>query len=189
MARAEIDTRQWEQVRRLMTQVMTTDAKAIMDKGGQAAGATFDQAVRSELPPPVRRQAAAPYWTDKQRRWWWGTMHAKARGQSKALPGWKAVYRRVEGRKTLVISGAYRRTNTLVRSLTYAVTSTASAVSVTYGTNRLYAKYVLDRTDQAQYHKGNWKTLQQFAEDQQDAVRVAFESAAGAEFEKRWERP
>jgi len=186
MAEFTHDTRDWQQVRRLMTQIVRTDAKAIMQKGGQAAGAKFDQVVRSTLPPPVRRQAAAPYWTDKQKRWWWGTMRRKALGQSRELPGWKAVYKRVEGRRVLVISGGYRRTNTLVRSLTYAVKATPTEVTVSYGTNRLYAKYVIDRADQAQYHKGNWKTLQAFAEEHGDAVRAAFEQAAGAEFEKRW---
>lgn len=186
MAEFGHDTRDWQEVRRLMTRLIKQDAKAIMERGGQAAGAGFDQAVRSTLPPPVRRQAAAPYWTDKQKRWWWGTMHRKASGQSRELPGWKAVYRRIEGRKVLVLSGGYRRTNSLVRSLTYAVKATATEVIIAYGTNRVYAKWVIDRANQAEYHKGNWKTLQEFAEEHETAVRTAFEQAAGAEFERRW---
>lgn len=182
----ERDTRPWTEVKALMTRLVTTDAQAIMQAGAEAAGATFDGLVRSDLPPPVRRRGVAAYWTAKQRAWWWGTMRAKALGRSHALPGWKAAYRRIEGRKTLVISGAYRRSNTLVRTLSYTVKATDREATVTYGTNTLYARWVLDRVDQSLYHKGNWKTLQDMAADHEQTVRAAFEKAARAEFERRW---
>ena len=173
MAQTTFDIGEWKAYRRDMERLYG-NMPYIFETAGKTAGAKFDQLVREELPPPVRVQRQAPYWTDKQRRWWWGTMHAKAQGKSKALPGWKAVYRQVNGRKTLIISGHYKRTGKLVQSLTYDVVTHADETLIRYGSNRLSAKYVIDQEDQATYHKGNWRTLNAMAADYQDEVTLTF---------------
>jgi len=168
-----------------MEQLLKYGLPEILRIAGNRAGATFDEVVRTELPPPVRTQRAAPYWTGKQRRWWWGTMHKKAQGKSQALPGWKAAYQVVDGRKTLVLSGGHVRTGKLVQSLAYEVRQAGDTTDVVYGTNRVYAKYVIDREDQATYHKGNWKTLQDMAADATPRVVAAFDAAIDAEIGRR----
>ncbi len=174
MADVAIDLGGWQAHQRRLEMFAQRGQQAILREAAELAGAAFDEVVRSSLPPPRRPLPQAKHWTDKQRRWWWGTMHAKARGESKALPGWKAAYRKQEGREVLVISGFYRRTGTLVKSLTYEVRQSGPNTDVVYGTNRAYAQYVIDRDRQAQYHQGNWKTLQQFAVEATPRVRQAF---------------
>lgn len=174
MVDVALDLSDWEAHRRKLERFAQREQQIIVREAAELAGAAFDEVVRSELPPPRRPMRQAPFWTAKQRRWWWGTMHAKAQG-SKALPGWKAAYKIRDGRKMLVISGFYRRTGTLVKSLTYEVRQRWPDTDVVYGTNRAYARYVIDQRDQARYHKGNWKTLQQFATDGAVRVRRAFE--------------
>ncbi|GIV82073.1 MAG: hypothetical protein KatS3mg051_1427 [Anaerolineae bacterium] len=174
MADVVIDFSEWQEHQRRLAQFAQREQLAVLREAAELAGAAFDEVVRSELPPPRRPLPQAPHWTARQRRWWWATMHAKAQGRSKALPGWKATYRIVEGRKTLVISGFYRRTGKLVQSLTYEVRQSGANTDVVYGTNRAYAAYVIDRDRQAQYHAGNWKTLQQFATEATARVRQAF---------------
>ena len=190
MATASIDLTEWHAFQRELKRVTQDGVPGILRAGANRAGAKFDGIVRSELPPTPRPLHQAQHWTAKQRAWWWGTMHAKAQGRSKALPGWRAVYKkvRVPGtkrvRKVLVISGSYRRTGTMVRSLTYDVVQTADATEVRYGTNTLYAKWVIDEVNQAQYHKGNWKTLQQFAAENEEPVRAAFAEGAFEEIDR-----
>ena len=184
MASSTIDLRALSKHNRALAKTVG-DLPVVMRFAGQRAGAAFDHDVRTALPPPVRRQPAAPYWTAKQRRWWWGTMHAKAQGRSQELPGWKAAYKKVNGRKALVISGAYKRTGTLVKSLAYEVRQTPTMTEIIYGTNRAYAKYVIDATDQATYHKGNWRTLQALARDSKAHVVQVFDETINAEIERR----
>lgn len=185
MATSSIDLTQLSRHNGQLAQLLGPDLPGIMRRGAERAGARFDGIVRTELPPPVRKLPQAPFWTAKQKRWWWGTMHRKALGKSKELPGWKAVYRIVEGRKTLVISGGYKRTGTLIKTLTYEVKQTAASTDVIYGSNRAYAKYVIDRADQATYHKGNWKTLQTFADESATAVVDAFDDSVQADIARR----
>jgi len=185
MATSTIDLGDWKAHKRQLERFARHEQQAIIREAAELAGAAFDGIVRSALPPPVRRKRQAPYWTAKQRRWWWGMMHRKARGKSKALPGWKAVYKKVDGRKTLVISGSYRRSGTLVKSLTYEVRQQGDVTDIAYGTNRGYARYVIDQKKQAEYHKGNWKTLQQFAVESTATVRRAFETGINRAVQRR----
>mgnify|MGYP003438757638 CR=1 FL=1 len=160
-----------------LRRLVTADQTRALRAGATQVGVQFDEIARGEYPPEVRKRAAAPYWTRKQTRWWWATMRAKALGKSKALPGWKAAYRKVNGRKTLVLSGGYKRTGTLVRSLSYDVQTITGGVQMVYGTNRQYAKWVLDLADQATYHKGNWTPLQSLAAQHAGALQRVFEQA------------
>ena len=185
MADVSVSLGEWTAYRRRLDRFCSTEQREIVKIAVTEAMVTFDDIVRTELPPPVRKQAAAPWWTAKQKRWWWGTMRRKALGKSKDLPGWKAVYKRVAGRRTLVISGHYRRTGTLVKTLTYEVRQSGDITDGVYGTNSPYAKVVLDKDDQATYHKGNWKTLQELASDATPPVRKAFETAITRETTRR----
>lgn len=176
MAEVEIDLGNWADWQSSLEKFIKADQAAILRQAAKDAGAKFDQIVRSELPPPRRPLKAAQRWTAKQRRWWWATMHTKAQGQSEDLPGWKAFYKKVGNRNVLVLKGFYRRTGTLVKSLTYRVkVSGDMTVDVAYGTNRDYARFVIDDDKQSWYHKGNWKTLQQIALSEQAQVRKTFE--------------
>lgn len=155
--------------------------------GAERAGAKLDELVRTTLPPPRPSSGPSPLVTDKQRRWWWATMHAKARGKSRALPGWKAVYKRVDGRKTLVISGGYRRTGKLVQSFTWQTVAMKGGAEVRYGTNRAYAPYVVGDPDdpdkrrrQARIHQGNWQPLILIAQQGEGQIAQAFIDGAHA---------
>lgn len=165
------DFTQWAQD---FKRLVVSDQDRVVRYGAERAAVTFDGIVRDAIPPKVRRLAVAQYWTPKQRRWWWATMRAKALHKSKALPGWKAVYKMVEGHKTLVISGAYKRTGTLPKSLAYEIEQTPTETRVVYGTKKAYAKYVIGKDDQSKYHAGNWPALETLAQQHADEVRAAF---------------
>jgi hypothetical protein len=165
------DFTQWTQD---FKRLVVSDQDRVIRYGAERAAVTFDGIVRDMLPPAVRRLSVAQYWTPKQRRWWWATMHAKALHKSKALPGWKAVYKVVDGHKTLVISGAYKRTGTLIKSLAYEIEQSHDETRVVYGTKKAYARYVLDKDDQSKYHAGNWPVLQTLAQQHAEVVRGAF---------------
>lgn len=78
-----------------------------------------------------------------------------------AFIGYKVTYKRVEGRRVLDIQGSYKRTNTLVRSLTYEDRSTEGGVEFVYGSNNPAAKYVIGKPpDQSKYHEDNWEPLE-----------------------------
>lgn len=144
---------------------------------GRAAGAKMEELVSQTLPPPVRKLPVAKYWTEKQKRWWWATMHEVAQGR-RQMHGWKASYRRIDGRKVLVIQGGYRRTGRLVRSLnSQIVDSSEKGVTVAYGTQTIYSRWVLDEEKQSKYHVGNWTTLQELAKKFSPKVRKAFKDS------------
>lgn len=120
-------------------------------------------------------------------------MNMKASGQESRLPGvvrqnmigWKAAYRVVNGVRTIQLSGSYKRTGTGVKSLGYDVNRVSDGVEVVYGTNRAYMRYVIDARDQAEYHKGNWPTLQELLIQNQQALYDKFGEVVGLEIEKR----
>lgn len=158
---------EWDEFSKALLDTLAGDGLIeIMEYATKRAVIRFDQIVRDTLPPKQIKREASPYWTPRQLRWWWATMHAKALGRSRALPGWKAEYEIIDGRRVLVISGAYKRTGTLIKSMSYEITSGYKDGFVyaraNYGTNRPYAKWVVDEENQSEYHKGNWQTLQGF---------------------------
>jgi len=178
MASNTVDLSECVAFDRDLRQLVQRDQQRVLHRAAEQVGVQMDDIARGEYPPEVRKRSVAQYWTKKQTRWWWATMHAKAQGKSKALPGWKAVYRKVEGRKTLVLSGGYKRTGTLPRSLTYVVEDLPNGVQVVYGTNVKYAKWVIGPDDdQAMYHKGNWTQLPALAQAHTGALQRVFETA------------
>lgn len=185
MADITFDLAQFDRFQRGFQRLVQDDQRGVLEYAGRRAGAAFDEVVRNELPPPVRTRPQAQYWSARQRAWWWATMHKKARGQSHALPGWKARYARKGGRKVLVLSGSYRRTGTMIRTLAYRVQASRDEVQVFYGTNRPYAKWVIDRRTQAAYHKGNWRTLQVLQRAYTLQITDEFQRAAFEELERR----
>jgi hypothetical protein len=159
-----IDLSQWNDLHKQLQKLLVDDQQAIVNTVATNTVVLFDKIARDVLPPPISRKRASPYWTEKQRRWWWATLRAKALGKSRALPGWNAKYVERGGRMVLVISGAYKRTGTLVKSLGYRVTSGQSGnkayAKADYGTNRTYAPYVIGMAKQSAYHRDNWQTLE-----------------------------
>jgi len=174
MAQATFSLGEWRDFTRDLEKFARTDQQKIIKRAAEQVGLTLDDAVKKKLPPKVRRQSVAKYWTDKQRKWWWATMRAKADGTSNALPGWTAKWRTIKGRQVLVISGHYKRTGLLVRSLDFDVTQSASVTTVRYGTNVQYAKWVIDLDNQSKYHAGNWLTLQVEVQRQLPLLRDVF---------------
>lgn len=170
----------------------TSEQLRMFKTAGTKVGAAFDSVVRNELPPPVRRKKVAKYWTAKQRRWWWATMRAKALGKSEALPGWSAEFRTVKSkgtrrtRKVLHLSGSYRRTGTLDRTLAYWIEQDAQGTTIHYGTNRAYAKWVIDKENQSKYHQGNWPTLQALAYQQRAAMNDVFAASLDQDLAAYW---
>lgn len=146
------------------------ERRDILKDAATQAAIVFDMRVRNTLPPPTRKRSQSQNWTAKQRKWWWATMNAKAKGESQALPGWTARY--VDGE--LRISGAYRRTGKGIQSLTYKVNVTSHDATIRYGTNRAYMRYVIDKANQADYHKGNWPTLQTLRNRYEREIVTAF---------------
>jgi hypothetical protein len=158
MARTTLDLTEWDDFYQAISGVLDEDLPDVLEAGATAAVIEYDAIIKNKVPPPVRKQAQ-PFKTAKQRAWWWATMNAKAKGEkTKALPGWWARYEIVDGKKELVIGGAYKRTGKLTQSLTYRVTRTNHGAKAVYGTNYKGAKYVIG-DEQSRYHKGNWITL------------------------------
>lgn len=175
----------WDIFKDALDKLLVEDRKTVVEKAAQAAMVVLDEAVRNQLPPPVRKQSQSQHWTAKQRRWWWATMRAKALGTSRALPGWKASFVETNGRKQLKLSGSYRRTGTLVKSMTYAVSTSGSTTTAKYGTNRKYARYVVDEERQAKYHEGNWPTLQAITRRELPRLQTAFSERLTQEINQR----
>lgn len=182
----DINHREWEAYQKRMKRFVGPEQQKIARIAGEQVGVTFDDAVKKKLPPSVRRRKVAKYWTAKQRKWWRATMRAKADGRSNKLPGWTARWRNVRGKKTLVIKGAYKRTGTLPRSLTFEVTQTGAVTNIIYGTNIKYAKWVIDLDDQSKYHAGNWLTLQVEARRQLQLLRDTWADVMIGETRKRF---
>lgn len=187
-----LDLTQWEHFKARMEEAGILggeQAKNLVKEATTAAVVALDREVRKTLPPPQIKKKAADFWTDKQFRWWWATMRAKALGKSRALPGWDAHYEIEDGRKVLVIDGAYKRTGTLIKTLTYKVETgikdNVAFARATYGTNRPYAKWVIDEDDQAEYHKGNWQTLQGFLRVAREPIMKEFGRVLTQEIRKR----
>jgi len=120
-------------------------------------------------------------------------MNLKASGRQSQLPavvrqnmiGWKAAYRVVNGVRTIQLSGSYKRTGTGVKSLGWDLNEISGGIEIVYGTNRAYMGYVIDEQMQADYHKGNWSTLQFLARQNAQKVHDRFGDVAQAEVEKR----
>ncbi len=154
------------------------NAQPIIYDGAQEVGLKLDEIARTTYPPPVRRRRQSQYWTAKQTRAWWWAMNKIARGKRNELPaswrdslrGWNAKYKRVGSRMQLVLSGSYRRTNTLVKSLNWRITQKPSETILEYGTNRASAKWVIDKEHQAAYHAGNWETLQDLVAENEEVL-------------------
>jgi hypothetical protein len=178
MPEVTINWRDWDNLTRDLERLGRTGVDAVLRKGAEAAAVELDGFVKDTLPPPVRKQRASHRWTPKQRRWWWATMRDKALGKSQALPGWTAVFKRVGGRQVLVISGGYKRTGTMVRSLDFRVRQTRGAVNVDYGPNVQYAPVVIGEGAQAEYHKGNWPTLQALTRQREPVIIRVFADRA-----------
>jgi hypothetical protein len=156
VARVDFDLSEWRDFQAQLKSLGTAGLD-IAHQAAELTAATLDQKARETLPPPPRRLPQARLWTEKQRRWWWGTMSRAADGRGQPPWGWRA--RRDEAGR-LQISGAYRRTGTLVKSLAWEARRDKSGTTIRYGTNRVYARYVIDEEQQAEYHRGNWPTLQ-----------------------------
>jgi hypothetical protein len=180
MASVTLDLSAWVDFKRDLATYLESGMPDALIAGGERAGAKLDELVRTTLPPPKQSSTPSPIHTAKQRRWWWATMHAKARGDSRALPGWKAVYKRIDGVKTLVISGGYKRTGKLMQSMTWEVRTQGLNVTVLYGTNRAYGAYVVGdpndpdtRRRQALIHQSNWTPLVMIARQNVDVLAEA----------------
>lgn len=154
------------------------NAQPIMYDAAQEVALKLDEIARNTYPPQVRRRSQVQYWTAKQKRAWWWAMNMIAKGQRAALPaswrnslrGWNAQYKRVGSRMQLVLSGSYRRTNTLAKSLNWRISQKGDETTLEYGTNIQYAKWVIDKEHQADYHKDNWETLQDLVTENQEVL-------------------
>ena len=81
----------------------------------------------------------------------------------------------------------YRRTGTLGRSITSRVRSvTPSDASVSVGSNKSYAPYVLDREKQSHYHKGTWTPLQIDVERNMSGIADTAQRVYSAEIARRF---
>lgn len=174
MTNVTLDLSQWDALVSDLKQFVEEEQAVVLKRAATAAGVKLDSIARNQLPPAVRKRAVARFWTDKQKRWWWATLRAKAEGKSRALPGWKAAYKIVDGVKTLSISGAYKRAGTTVKSLSYRVEGRGLTTELSYGTNLKYARYTLDKDKQSKYHRGNWTPPQTIAEKNIGAIQEAF---------------
>lgn len=182
---AFINLAEWDNFKDDLKRFVEEEQKLILKRAVTAVGVQIDQIARDALPPEPRRKAVAKYWTPRQRRWWWATMRKKASGESRALPGWKAAYRIVNGVKTLDISGAYRRTGTGVKSLSYQIDQpTTHTTTLRYGTNRDYMRYVIDEEKQSKYHENNWPTLQGIIREHLPKLQKTFEDTLYEEINK-----
>lgn len=158
---------------------------SVLRMAAEDAAIVIDEAARRRYPPQPRARSQSQFWTEKQQRWWWATMHAKAQGKSRALPGWRARYVHRDGVKRLEISGAYRRTGVGVQSLSYRIKAMPDSATIHYGTNRAYMRYVIDRDRQAKYHAGNWTPLQDIVESAMEKATETFMETLTTEIRRR----
>lgn len=182
-----------ELIRHLLEQFDPTEAKDILVKAGDAAGLVIIAKVKDEYPPlpPQRGQYVTPLQTAKQLRWWWYNMREIAKGNPPpdSLRGWKAAYRKVNGVRTLVLSGHYKRTGTLVRSIDYDVASNSRGLTVRVGPTMGrksaesdkagdYGNYVIGMPPpdgpQARIHQDRWQPLQLIVNEATDEAYDAF---------------
>lgn len=184
----DFDFSEYTDLRKQLEKLGTPATNAIFYDAAEKTAVTFDKIVRDTLPPTVRKKSVSQYWTDKQRRAWWASMHKIATGKRSelrggwkhSLAGWKARY--VRG--VLVISGSYRRTNTLVKSLGYRITQRKGETLIEYGTNQKSATWVIDSENQSEYHKGNWETLQALIEKNESKLEATFFKVVGDKLSK-----
>lgn len=182
MAEFTLDTSEFDYVLDRLSKLAGEEQLQVFEAVADQVGAELDGIVRAQLPPSPRPQSQSQYWTPKQKRWWWATMHAKASGKSRKLPGWKAQYKRIGGVKKLVLSGSYKRTGAGLRKLSYDTQRRGgNEVILRYGTPIKYMRYVIDEENQAEYHEGNWHTLQEIIDNNMDILS----EVAGEEMHKR----
>lgn len=154
-------------------------------------------------PSPPDDSSPSPIHTDKQRRWWWAMMNKIASGEPapESLRGWKASYKKVAGRKTLVINprSGYKRTGTLVRSINYEVRHSGQGVTVaigptmareaTAGSAADYADFVIGNPPpegkQARIHQDRWAPLEKAVADMSDELLDKFEEELIEQIRKR----
>jgi hypothetical protein len=80
----------------------------------------------------------------------------------------------------------YRRTGTLGKSITsQTLPDFVGGVIVLVGTNVQYAPYVIGKTEQADYHKGNWTPLEDDVIAGAEKVNRAASKVFVAELTKR----
>lgn len=176
-----IDTRELTKFTEDLDAFSQQRVRRILRFGAEEAGKVGVRIARREYPPPARQRGQrrgasgrfisqqSPLRTERQIRWWWATMRGKAQGTvpSTVLPGWQAAFATVGGRQVLVISGQYKRTGQIERSLKFDVTVTGEkespvAVTTIFADEKVapYAQYVIGQPpEQAQYHQGHWMPL------------------------------
>lgn len=74
----------------------------------------------------------------------------------------------------------YRRTGTLGRRWTSAITGSGDNLVGTVGNNTSYGPYVMSRADQAAYHAGVWPVAEDVADQMTDDVLGIFQQAVQA---------
>ncbi len=177
----------------LLKQFNPDEAKAILVKAGDAAGIVVLGKVKDEYPPlpPTKGEYITPLQTAKQIRWWWAQMNAIADGQAppESLRGYKAVRRKVDGVRKLVISGHYKRTGTLVRAIDFETSATRRGTLVEIGPTMgrqnnassevgKYADYVIGlpppEGQQARIHQDRWLPLQLIVDEAADDAYEQF---------------
>lgn len=159
--------------------------------------------VLNAYPPlPPSPGAPSPLRTPKQWRWWWAQMSALADPKRRAsvpdsLRGWKARWVKEGNRRVLSISGHYKRTGTLVRSLSYDVDQQSGNTVIAIGPTMArgishqeshkpgeYAKYVIGKKDQAPIHKGRWEPLVDIVDGNSKLIIQAFLTAFAEEVKR-----
>lgn len=179
----------------LLKQFDPEEAEDILLSAAEKAGVEAVARVRNEYPPePPGKDAPTPLMTAKQWRWWWAMMRniAEHREVPDSLRGYKAAYRKVNGVRKLVISGHYKRTGTLVRSINYDVQTSREGFSILVGPGMArehkagsniasYAEYVIGypppEGHQAAIHQGRWKPIYDIiSEASDDIIDVFFDN-------------
>lgn len=156
--------------------------------------------VGEEYPPAAPTgQEPSPLHTKKQWRWWWAMMHniaSKEGDVPESLRGWRASYRRVDGRKTIVINPGshYKRTGTMVRSINYDVVKEGRGITITVGPTMAradggdYARFVIGLPppdgEQARIHQDRWIPLETLIADMDDKLFSVFMKSLNKELDK-----
>lgn len=167
------------------------------------AGVEGLRLVLNAYPPlPPGPGAPSPLRTAKQWRWWWAQMSALADPKRRAsvpdsLRGWKAHWVKVGKHRELKISGHYKRTGTLVRSISYDVDQSNGSTVIAIGPTMArgishqeshkpgeYAKYVIGKDSQAPIHRGRWTPLVDIVDGNSKAIIQAFLRAFAEEVKR-----
>lgn len=169
-------------LRRAASVFSLEEATNILRYAGERVGIAAEGYVQDSLYPPASGKALPLYYTRQHVSdgpdWKKGQDY---RSKFKSAAQQRLVMRLAKAGKI-----PYRRTGQLGRSILNKVTVDGpGSVSISVGSNLLYAPYVIDQFLQSHYHLGTWPVIQNALSDHLPALAKVGTDAAAREVQRR----